>query len=111
MFYELEATGITLTDRVSQFWEAISDEHGIDATGNYQGDNDLQLERISVYFNEASGETGLAPSHLKGRLVRLVSLHSFCWAKIILHFLTQDDVVFRLKFLCLMIYSSAVDVW
>ncbi|PVD21056.1 hypothetical protein C0Q70_19222 [Pomacea canaliculata] len=68
LFYELEATGITLTDRVSQFWEAISDEHGIDAAGNYQGDNDLQLERISVYFNEASGATDFAPSHLKGRL-------------------------------------------
>lgn len=38
-----------------QFWEVISDEHGIDPTGNYTGDNDLQLERINVYFNEASG--------------------------------------------------------
>ena len=38
-----------------QFWEVISDEHGIDATGNYAGDSDLQLERIDVYYNEASG--------------------------------------------------------
>lgn len=38
----------------SQFWEVISDEHGIDPTGNYVGDSDLQLERISVYYNEAS---------------------------------------------------------
>uniref|UniRef100_A0A3B4DDS2 Melanocyte-stimulating hormone receptor n=1 Tax=Pygocentrus nattereri TaxID=42514 RepID=A0A3B4DDS2_PYGNA len=36
------------------FWEVISDEHGIDPTGNYVGDSDLQLERISVYYNEAS---------------------------------------------------------
>merc|ERR1711959_27016 len=30
-------------------------EHGIDPTGTYHGDSDLQLERINVYFNEASG--------------------------------------------------------
>lgn len=39
-----------------QFWEVISDEHGIDPDGHYQGDSDLQLERINVYYNEASGE-------------------------------------------------------
>lgn len=39
-----------------QFWEVISDEHGIDATGTYKGTSDLQLERISVYYNEASGK-------------------------------------------------------
>jgi tubulin beta len=39
----------------SQFWEVISDEHGIDATGCYCGDSDLQLERINVYYNEATG--------------------------------------------------------
>ena len=38
-----------------QFWEVISDEHGIDPTGTYHGDSDLQLERINVYFNEATG--------------------------------------------------------
>ncbi|EMP37263.1 Tubulin beta chain [Chelonia mydas] len=37
------------------FWEVISDEHGIDPTGTYHGDSDLQLERINVYYNEASG--------------------------------------------------------
>lgn len=36
------------------FWEVISDEHGIDAQGAYTGDKrELQLERISVYYNEA----------------------------------------------------------
>ena len=35
--------------------EVISDEHGVDPTGTYQGDSDLQLERINVYFNEATG--------------------------------------------------------
>ena len=39
----------------SQFWEIISDEHGIDPTGTYIGDSELQLERIEVYYNEASG--------------------------------------------------------
>lgn len=35
----------------------ISDEHGIDPTGTYHGDSDLQLERINVYYNEATGKT------------------------------------------------------
>ncbi|KAK0135254.1 Tubulin beta-4B chain [Merluccius polli] len=39
----------------AKFWEVISDEHGIDPTGAYHGDSDLQLDRISVYYNEASG--------------------------------------------------------
>ena len=33
----------------AKFWEVISDEHGIDPTGTYHGDSDLQLERINVY--------------------------------------------------------------
>ena len=32
----------------AKFWEVISDEHGIDPTGTYHGDSDLQLERINV---------------------------------------------------------------
>ena len=39
----------------AKFWEVVSDEHGIDPTGTYHGDSDLQLERINVYFNEATG--------------------------------------------------------
>ncbi|KAL0347495.1 UNVERIFIED_CONTAM: Tubulin beta-6 chain [Sesamum calycinum] len=41
----------------SKFWEVICDEHGVDPTGRYKGDgsSDNQLERINVYFNEASG--------------------------------------------------------
>ncbi|XP_044857048.1 tubulin beta chain-like isoform X6 [Mauremys mutica] len=39
----------------TKFWEVISDEHGIDPTGTYHGDSDLQLDRISVYYNEATG--------------------------------------------------------
>ncbi|XP_025237489.1 tubulin beta-7 chain isoform X19 [Theropithecus gelada] len=39
----------------AKFWEVISDEHGIDPTGTYHGDSDLQLDRISVYYNEATG--------------------------------------------------------
>uniref|UniRef100_A0A1B0F9K6 Tubulin beta chain n=1 Tax=Glossina morsitans morsitans TaxID=37546 RepID=A0A1B0F9K6_GLOMM len=38
-----------------KFWEVISDEHCIDATGTYYGDSDLQLERINIYYNEATG--------------------------------------------------------
>ncbi|CAG9824428.1 unnamed protein product [Phaedon cochleariae] len=38
------------------FWEIISDEHGISPDGKYEGDSDLQLQRISVYYSEASGD-------------------------------------------------------
>jgi len=38
----------------AKFWEIISGEHGIDPTGRYNGDSNLQLERVNVYFNEAS---------------------------------------------------------
>jgi tubulin beta len=38
----------------SKFWEVISEEHGITVDGTYAGDSDLQLERISVYYNEAA---------------------------------------------------------
>ena len=39
--------------------QVICDEHGIDPTGTYCGDSDLQLERINVYYNEASGGTSI----------------------------------------------------
>ncbi|MCP9261573.1 beta-tubulin [Dirofilaria immitis] len=38
----------------TKFWEVISDEHGIQPDGTYHGESDLQRERISVYYNEAS---------------------------------------------------------
>lgn len=40
----------------AKFWEIISDEHGINPTGKYVGDNQLQLDRINVYYNEASSK-------------------------------------------------------
>ncbi|MCJ1223549.1 Tubulin beta chain (Beta tubulin) [Toensbergia leucococca] len=36
------------------FWQTISGEHGLDGSGRYQGTSDIQLERMNVYFNEAS---------------------------------------------------------
>ncbi|XP_063392050.1 tubulin beta-1 chain-like [Cydia fagiglandana] len=39
----------------SKFWEIISDEHGVGPDGVYHGENPMQLERIDVYYNEASG--------------------------------------------------------
>ncbi|XP_063631247.1 tubulin beta chain-like [Cydia splendana] len=39
----------------SKFWEIISDEHGVGPDGVYNGENPMQLERIDVYYNEASG--------------------------------------------------------
>ncbi|KAK2095448.1 Tubulin beta-8 chain, partial [Saguinus oedipus] len=47
---------LTHTNQIgAKFWEVISDEHGIDSAGAYHRDSDLQLERINVYCNEASG--------------------------------------------------------
>ncbi|TRY78728.1 hypothetical protein TCAL_09305 [Tigriopus californicus] len=40
----------------SKFWEVISEEHGISPEGRYVGDNPQQLERIEVYYNEATGQ-------------------------------------------------------
>ncbi|KAL1774475.1 tubulin beta chain [Sigmodon hispidus] len=45
----------------AKFWEVISDEQGIDPTGTYHGDSDLQLDRISVYYNEATGGKSFWP--------------------------------------------------
>jgi tubulin beta len=39
----------------AKFWETISQEHGLDAKGTYQGQSDIQRERLNVYYNEASG--------------------------------------------------------
>jgi len=36
----------------TKFWEVMSGEHGIDANGKYIGSDDLELQRINVYFNE-----------------------------------------------------------
>jgi len=38
----------------SQFWGVISYEHGIDPTGSFMGDSDIQLEKINAYYNENS---------------------------------------------------------
>lgn len=35
----------------AKFWEVISDEHGIDPTGVYQGNSELQLERINGNYS------------------------------------------------------------
>ncbi|KAF7328967.1 Tubulin beta chain [Mycena venus] len=40
----------------AKFWEVLSDEHEIGGDGVYTGDNDLLLERISVYYNEVGGK-------------------------------------------------------
>ncbi|KAI5066056.1 hypothetical protein GOP47_0018680 [Adiantum capillus-veneris] len=38
----------------TKFWEVACREHGIDPTGSYSGDTDVRLERVNVYYNEAS---------------------------------------------------------
>jgi len=49
----------------AKFWEVISDEHGIDPTGTYHGDSDLQLERINVYSGDCSQTLQLNIEHEK----------------------------------------------
>ncbi|CAF3504684.1 unnamed protein product [Fusarium graminearum] len=39
------------------FWQTISGEHGLDSNGVYNGTSELQLERMSVYFNEVCSVT------------------------------------------------------
>jgi hypothetical protein len=41
----------------SKFWSVISEEHGIDNAGSYKGKDDLQLERINVYYNGLKEES------------------------------------------------------
>ncbi|GKV03572.1 hypothetical protein SLEP1_g15848 [Rubroshorea leprosula] len=38
----------------AKFWEVVCDEHGIDPTGRYNGNSNMQLECVNVYYNEAS---------------------------------------------------------
>jgi len=37
----------------AKFLSVISEEHGIDGSGAYKGTEELQIERINVYYNEA----------------------------------------------------------
>lgn len=39
----------------SLFWEILASEHGISSSGRYEGDTELQLERVSTYFCESPG--------------------------------------------------------
>lgn len=34
----------------TKFWEVISDEHGLSPDGRFEGDSELQLQRMNVYF-------------------------------------------------------------
>ena len=45
------------------FWQTISGEHGLDSNGVYNGTSELQLERMSVYFNEVRFVELLQPIH------------------------------------------------
>merc|ERR1712100_289956 len=60
-FTEAESNMNDLVSEYQQYQDATAedegefDEHGVDPTGTYHGDSDLQLERINVYYNEATG--------------------------------------------------------
>lgn len=38
----------------TKFWETICAEHKIGLDGKYQGNDDLDLQRIDVYFKEGT---------------------------------------------------------
>ena len=41
-----------------QFWDLISNEHGIDPAGRYGGSNpNEQLDKVNVYWNEGLNAT------------------------------------------------------
>ncbi|XP_015171777.1 PREDICTED: tubulin beta chain-like [Polistes dominula] len=73
----------------TKFWEVISDEHGLTPDGIFNGESDLQLQRINVYFNEGPHnkfvprailvdlDPGCLSSTLSGRYGRLFSPDSF----------------------------------
>lgn len=46
-----------LVPYIFQFWEVISEEHGVDPTGSYSGDSQTQLDKIDVYYNDATGKS------------------------------------------------------
>ncbi|KAI4372081.1 hypothetical protein MLD38_010363 [Melastoma candidum] len=48
----------------AKYWEVICEKHGIDHTGKYSGNSDLQLEHIDVYYSEASGPPNVPHSVL-----------------------------------------------
>uniref|UniRef100_A0A3B4BGJ1 Tubulin/FtsZ GTPase domain-containing protein n=1 Tax=Periophthalmus magnuspinnatus TaxID=409849 RepID=A0A3B4BGJ1_9GOBI len=88
----------------AKFWEVISDEHGIDPTGSYQGDSELQLERINVYYNEASGskyvprailvdlEPGTMDSVRSGPFGQLFRPDNFIFGESFLHWYTGEGM-------------------
>ncbi|KAI5081849.1 hypothetical protein GOP47_0001592 [Adiantum capillus-veneris] len=39
----------------AKFWEVVCTEQGIDPTGSYSGDADVQLERVNVYYEASCG--------------------------------------------------------
>jgi tubulin beta len=39
----------------TEFREVFCDEHGTGGDGEYCGDNDVQLDRINVFYYEAPG--------------------------------------------------------
>ena len=41
----------------SKFWSVVSEEHGVSPSGQYEGRDNQQLERINVFFSEGSGGT------------------------------------------------------
>ena len=63
----------------AKFWEVVCDEHGVDPTGTYHGDSDLQLERINVYFNEATGGNSRAQTIVDACISNSVSFACRAW--------------------------------
>ena len=75
-----------------QFWEVISDEHGIDPDGSYVGDNAQQLERIEVYYCEAQRELSWRCAMFRFRITLLLPNAS--------HIHTPDPIQLQVQNTC-----------
>ncbi|XP_068972999.1 tubulin beta-1 chain-like isoform X1 [Bombus flavifrons] len=53
----------------AKFWEVISDEHGLNMDGMFQGDSELQLQRMNVYFKTNEKDAERIKLFLGGRFV------------------------------------------
>jgi hypothetical protein len=65
----------------AKFWEVISDEHGVDPTGTYHGDSDLQVRNsctITPTDPSLSHSCTYTPAPPARARPRVVTMRVFC---------------------------------
>lgn len=69
---------LSLVLDLMQFWELISDEHGISPDGHYTGKTPNQLDRLNVYFNETVGKWCVSTGYISPHKERaIIPTHGF----------------------------------